>query len=172
LLLPGKCENVHDVFEGGAAAPVLGIPVILRRRHVGHRTMACFPHDALLSCRKEDCMKLRLVLLLFASLAVASLASAQGGCLDCVSGTCQQSADGLCDKTCCNRPVGVSCVSTMFTLECAARSPVPFYFTSRMPQHTEGSLVRLQYAPAVQAPPLKCGAAVAVTRVGRKSART
>lgn len=109
-------------------------------------------------------MKLRLAVLFFATLAFASLASAQGGCLDCVSGTCQQSADGLCDKTCCNRRVGVSCVPTTFTLECAARSPVPFYFTSRMPQHTEGSSVRLQYVPAVQAPPLKCGAAVAATR--------
>jgi hypothetical protein len=109
-------------------------------------------------------MKLRLGMLLFVSLALASLASAQGGCLDCISGTCQQSADGLCDRTCCNRPVGVSCVPTLFTLECAAaRSPVPFYFTSTMPQHLEGSSMRLQFAPAVQAPPLQCGASVTAT---------
>jgi hypothetical protein len=106
-------------------------------------------------------MKFRLGVLLFVSLAFASLAAAQGGCLDCVSGTCQQSADGFCDKTCCNRTVGASCVSTRFTLECAARSPVPFYFTSRMPQQTAGSAVRLQYAPAIQAPPLKCAAPLA-----------
>lgn len=109
-------------------------------------------------------MKLRLAVLFFVSLAFASIAGAQGGCLDCVGGTCQQSADGLCDRTCCNRPLGVSCVPTSFVLECVARSPVPFYFTSRMPQHTEGSSVRLQYAPAVKAPPLKCAAPVATTR--------
>src|SRR5688572_12735632 len=108
-----------------------------------------------------SCMKFRLAMLFFVSLAFASLASAQGGCLDCVSGTCQQSADGLCDRTCCNKSVGVFCVPTAFTLECVARSPVPFYFTSRMPQLTEGSSVRLLYAPAIQAPPLKCAAAVA-----------
>jgi hypothetical protein len=105
-------------------------------------------------------MKLRLVVLLFASLAFASLASAQGGCLDCVSGTCQQSADGRCDKTCCNRAVGSTCQPTLLTIECVTRSPVPYYFTSKAPQQMEGSAVRLQYTPAVQAPPLKCAAAV------------
>lgn len=109
-------------------------------------------------------MKLRLGVLLFATLAFASLASAQGGCLDCVSGTCQQSADGLCDKTCCNKSVGIPCLPTAFTLECAARSPVRFYFTSRMPQQTEGSTVRLLYAPAVAAPSLKCAAPAAPPR--------
>lgn len=109
-------------------------------------------------------MKLRLAVLLFATLALASVAAAQGGCLDCVSGTCQPSADGLCDRTCCNRTEGVSCVPTTRTLECVARSPVPFYFTSTMPQHTVGSSVRLQYAPGVQPPPLQCGAGVASLR--------
>jgi hypothetical protein len=105
-------------------------------------------------------MKFRLAVLFFVSLTFASLASAQGGCLDCVSGTCQQSADGLCDRTCCNRAVGLACVPTTRTLECAARSPVPFYFTSRMPQQMEGSSLRLQYAPPMKAPPVKCAASI------------
>lgn len=37
------------------------------------------------------------------------------------------------------------------------RSPV-YYFTSRMPQHATGSSLRLQYAPPVQVPPVKCTA--------------
>ena len=101
-------------------------------------------------------MKLRLGVVLFACLAFACLASAQGGCNDCVQGTCQPSDDGLCMKTCCNRPIGASCIFTWNVLECATRSPADYYFTSRMPQQTEGSAVRLQYAPAVKAPPVKC----------------
>jgi hypothetical protein len=102
-------------------------------------------------------MKLRLGFVLLATLVFASLASAQT-CANCVDGVCQQSDDGFCMKTCCNRPVGSICKPTTLVLECVVRSPVPYYFTSRMPQQMEGSRLRVQYVPAVKAPPLKCGA--------------
>lgn len=104
-------------------------------------------------------MKLRLGIVLFATLAFASLASAQT-CLDCIGGVCQQSLDDRCTHGCCNKPLGTLCTPSTLTKICAGRSPVPNYFTSRMPQQMEGSRLRVQYVPAVKAPPLKCGAVV------------
>ena len=103
-------------------------------------------------------MKFRLGLLLFACLTFASIASAQV-CGNCVAGVCQPSTDIRCDRPCCNRPFGTLCTPTTVRLICSTRSPAPYYFTSRMPQHTAGSSVRLIYAPAVKAPPVKCAAA-------------
>jgi hypothetical protein len=96
---------------------------------------------------------------LFATLGFASLAGAQT-CLDCVSGVCQQSPDNRCTSTCCNKPPGTLCAASSLTKICPSRSPVPYYFTSRMPQQMEGSRLRVLYVPAVKAPPLKCDAVV------------
>lgn len=104
-------------------------------------------------------MKFRLGLVLFAALTLTSVASAQV-CGDCVAGVCQQSLDNRCDHGCCNKPLGTLCTPTTLTKICSGLAPAPYYFTSRMPQQTEGSKVRLLYAPAVKAPPLKCAAAV------------
>ena len=102
-------------------------------------------------------MKFRLGLLLFACLTFASIAAAQV-CGDCVAGVCQQSLDTRCDNPCCNRPLGTVCTPTLLTKNCSGLAPTPYYFTSRMPQHTAGSKVRLIYAPAVKAPPVTCAA--------------
>jgi hypothetical protein len=98
------------------------------------------------------------LLFVAAILTVASVASAQV-CGDCVAGVCVQSPDPRCDHGCCNTPLGTLCTPTTLTKICSGLSPAPFYFTSRMPQQTEGSKVRLLYAPAVKAPPVKCAAA-------------
>ncbi|HYC90918.1 MAG TPA: hypothetical protein VEO54_16995 [Thermoanaerobaculia bacterium] len=66
----------------------------------------------------------------------------------------------FCTQSCCGKAVGTSCTPTMLTKVCQGRSPVPNYFTSRMPQQMEGSRLRVQYVPAAKAPPLKCSAVV------------
>ena len=104
-------------------------------------------------------MTFRLSLVLFAVLSFSSVASA--ACLRCVSGTCQASTDNRCTKPCCTSVVGAACTTSQFSFICPNRSQDPYYFTSKMPQQTEGSSLRLQYAPAMKAPPVTCGAAAA-----------
>ena len=103
-------------------------------------------------------MTLRLSVVLLAVLSFASVASAQT-CTKCVQGVCQQSFDNHCTHGCCGKPVGTACTLSSLIKICPSRSPATYYFTSRMPQQTEGSTLRLQYAPAVKAPPVTCGAA-------------
>ena len=103
-------------------------------------------------------MRFRLSIVLFAALSFSTIAGAQT-CLRCVNGTCQQSFDNRCTHGCCGKAAGTACSLSGVTLNCPERSPAASYFTSRMPQQTEGSALRLQYAPAVKAPPVTCGAA-------------
>lgn len=96
-------------------------------------------------------MKLRLVVVFLATLAVTSVASA--ACLTCISdgtsrdGFCGPSSNGRCTYTCCLWDEGTPCSTMESDFGCGEESPliVPAaYFSSALPMQTQGSSLRLQ----------------------------
>jgi hypothetical protein len=101
-------------------------------------------------------MRFRLVVLLVASLALASVASA--ACLTCVPdgvhgwGYCQPTTSGWCTYTCCLWDPWTSCYVYENVYRCAdvdALVVVPSaYFGTTLPMQTEGSALRLMVVKA------------------------
>jgi hypothetical protein len=96
-------------------------------------------------------MRVRLVVVFVASLAVASFASA--ACLTCIPdgvhgwGYCGPSTNGRCTYTCCLWDPGTSCPVYENVYPCAPEDPllVPTaYFSSALPTQVEGSSLRLR----------------------------
>jgi|GEM_PF-4662293 len=96
-------------------------------------------------------MTLRLVVLFFALLAIASVADAQ--CLTCVSngispdGTCEPSSNGRCSYTCCLSDQGTRCNTRENTYGCSGDNLyiVPTeYFATALPLQMRGSSLRLK----------------------------
>jgi hypothetical protein len=108
---------------------------------------------------------LRYVVLLIASLAVATVAS--GACVTCVpenpqgEGYCQPTTSGWCTYTCCLMGFGARCVVGENIYRCVdidgfGQTP---YFASRLPMHTEGSALRLRLGKGIPAQ-AKCAASL------------
>lgn len=121
-------------------------------------------------------MKLRLILLFFASLTVASVASA--GCNICVApdrwsaGTCQPSP-GVCSGYCCFLDAGSYCdydPRDRFWGCSEEGFAVPAsYFSTPLPALTEGSALRLRLGKGVQPSQKRCtGASMMPAAKGRK----
>lgn len=116
-------------------------------------------------------MKLRLVLLFFASLALASVAGAS--CSMCVApdrwspGTCEPSP-GFCSGYCCLMDVGSRCDYNPEdrTWGCSEEGfAVPAsYFASSLPILTEGSALRLRFGKGIQPSQKPCAGASVMTR--------
>jgi hypothetical protein len=97
-------------------------------------------------------MVLRFVVVLVASLAVASVAGA--ACLTCVGngigyeGQCVPSSNGRCSYTCCLWDEGTYCDTRERTFGCAEEGSVVIvpaaYFGTKLPMQIEGSALRLR----------------------------
>lgn len=122
-------------------------------------------------------MKLRLVLLFFASLTIASVAGAS--CSVCVApyrwatGTCQASP-GVCSGYCCLLDVGSSCDYDPRdrTWGCSEEGfAVPAsYFTSPLPALTEGSAVQLRLGKGIPPSKKPCAGGSMMMRKAMRSA--
>lgn len=122
-------------------------------------------------------MKLRFVLLFFASLAFASVASAS--CSMCVApdrwsaGTCE-SSPGFCRGYCCLLDVGSYCEYDPMdrTWGCSEEGfMIPAsYFSSSLPTLTEGSALRLRLGKGIQPSQQRCAGASLMTRKAPRSA--
>ncbi|HYI12452.1 MAG TPA: hypothetical protein VEK57_25585 [Thermoanaerobaculia bacterium] len=115
----------------------------------------------------------RYVVLLVASLAVASVASA--GCLTCVpqnpqgEGTCEPTTSGWCTYTCCLWEAGTRCYVNENIYPCApdGLGVVPAtYFASKLPLQTEGSALRLRLGKGI---PVQRKCAASVMLMARRS---
>ncbi|HEX9983493.1 MAG TPA: hypothetical protein VGF69_09520 [Thermoanaerobaculia bacterium] len=123
-------------------------------------------------------MKFRLVMLFFAALAVASVASAT--CNVCVAsvankweGTCQPSFGPMCQGMCCLMDQGNFCDPSERYWGCSAEGiAVPAsYFATRLPTLTEGSALRLRLGNGVRPVQKRCsGTSIMTMKLSRTAA--